>query len=102
MEEPSDLVAEAAFNVSTAVGWDTAKDCRAPRQTKKRFVGPQRCGRAGHRVDAVSYRRLGPVFEEDKAQATGYTPHTASCINNIPVASHTTSPYAQRRKLCFA
>ena len=76
-----------------------AKDCRAPRQQQQRFGRPQRCRRVGHRVGAVSYRRLGPVPEEDEAQASGYKPHTASCINNIPVGSHTTSPFAQRRKL---
>ena len=47
----------------------------------------------------MSYRPLGPVPEEDEAQASGYTPHSASCINNIPVRSHTISHFAQRRKL---
>ena len=76
-----------------------ANNCRAPRQERQRFGGPQRRGRAGHRVGAMSYQRLVPVPEDDEAQASGYTTNTASCINNIPVGSHTTSPFAQRRKL---
>ena len=76
-----------------------AKDCRFPRQQQQRLGGPQRRGRAGHRVGAVGYRRLGSVPEVDKALSSGYTTHTASCINNIPVRSHTTSPFAHRRKL---
>ena len=75
-----------------------AKDCRAPRQQQQRFGGPQRRGRAGHRVGAVSYRRLGLVPEKNEVQASSYQPHTASCINNIPVGSHTTSSFPLRRK----
>ena len=47
----------------------------------------------------MSYRRLAPVPEENESLTSGHTPHTASCINNIPVGSHTTSPFAQRRNL---
>ena len=35
-----------------------AKDCRVPQQQQQRFGGPQSHERAGHRVGAVSYRRL--------------------------------------------
>ena len=75
MEEQSDLVDVEAFLNCSRMG-HMAKDCRAPRQQQQRFCGPQRRGRAGHRVGAVSYRRFGPVPEEDKAQASGYTPHS--------------------------
>ena len=76
-----------------------ARDCRAPRQSF-RGGGPQRRGRGGYRVAAINQRRLGPVLEEEEeAQASGYTPHTAGCICSAALATHAASPFSQVRKL---